>query len=253
QRAGLARVLDAPIALQPKIALARAVGEEVGNVADRQLPDLDAAFARVDVPAADRVAAARLHAGLRDELDRAATSAFSRSFLAGALLALLAAGAVAVALLRPRSRISGAAASTNGSRLRPAPALHVALPAACTAATALVAAYVVLGGASYGPTPVADPCAARARPAVERTQLVVLATLDGAACRLRTSREELLLALLARERPPGTSDAELADALVDGIDRAQREGALGAVAATGLRLAIRTGGALGVVGLLIAR
>ncbi|MEA2218616.1 MAG: hypothetical protein QOJ35_1242, partial [Solirubrobacteraceae bacterium] len=32
QRAGLARVLDAPIALQPKIALARALAEEVGKV-----------------------------------------------------------------------------------------------------------------------------------------------------------------------------------------------------------------------------
>ena len=238
QRAGLSRVLDAPIALKPKLAIGRALSDEVSAASDQQLPDLDAAFAAVDVPANERADAARLRAGLADELDRAATSAFSRSFLVAALLALLAAGAVAVAIL-------------TTSSLRPGGSLNVALPAACAVATLLVGAYVALGGASFGPTGVADPCAQRARPAVERTQRVTLAAIDGAACKLRTSREQLLLALLDRRRPPGVSEDELRDAIGDGIDRAQDEGQLGGLAATGLRIALRVGGALGIVDRLL--
>jgi predicted MFS family arabinose efflux permease len=223
QRAGLSRVLDAPIALKPKFAIGRALSHEVSAAA---------------VPANERADAARRRAGLAGELDRAATSAFSRSFLVAALLALLAAGAVAVAIL-------------TTSSLRPGGSLNVALPAACAAATLLVGTYVALGGASFGPTGVADPCAQRARPAVERTQRVTLAAIDGAACKLRTSREQLLLALLDRRRPQGVSEDELRDAIGDGIDRAQDEGQLGGLAATGLRLALRVGGALGIVDRLL--
>jgi hypothetical protein len=246
QRAGLALVLDAPIDLRPKIALARALDVELRDAADQQLPDLGAAFARVDFPAEQRAAAARLQAGLDDELDRAATSAFRRSFLAAALIALLAAAAAAAALaLRSASKPrTTAQAAGNGSRLAPPPSLNVALPGAAAVATALVAAHVALGGAGYGPTPSADACAARARPqGVGRTQLTLLATVDGSACRLRLAREPMLLALLDRTRPRGVSENELGDALRAGVDRAQREGALGGLAATALRFALRIGGA----------
>jgi MFS family permease len=271
QRAGLADLLDAPIALKPKLALARSLGAEVADTSDQQLPDLHAGFAAVDVPAVDHAAAQRLEADLDDDLDRAATSAFSRSFLAAALLALLGAGAVAVAVMRSRGAAAvaarddddrfppatapdlAAAASTNGHRLERAPSLNVALPAACALATLLVAAYVALGGANYGPTAVADPCAQRARPAVERSQRIALATIDGAACSLHVGREDLLLTLVDGNRPAGVSNAQFEAALLDGIDRAEREGALGKLAAIGLRLAIRAGGALGVVGQLLPR
>ena len=304
ERAGLAHVIDAPIALKPKIALAKALSAEVASTGGQQLPDLDAGFAAVKVPSGERADAAALRADLDDELDRAATSAFSRSFLAAALLALLAAGAVAVAialgrprsaprgaggerpadllarprsapggaggdrpadlLARPRSAPGGAGGDrpaellgtaaphgANGNRLAPAASLNVALPAACVAATLLVAAYVALGGADYGPSPVADPCAKRSRPAVETTQRVTLATIDGAACALGRGREELLLALIDRDRPDGVSEDELSAALVKGIDRAEDEGEVAKIPAIGLRLAIRAGGALGIIDRLL--
>ncbi len=262
ERAGVAHLLDAPIALTPKIALARSLSATVSDASGQELPDLDAGFAAVDVPAGDRAAVAALHDDLDDEIDRAATAAFSRAFLAAALLALLAAGAVAVAVLRARPRGSpassngnrlaaGATLSADGGELGPAASLNVALPAAIAIAAALVAAYVALGGPSYGPTPVADACAPRERPVDDKNQRAALATIDGAACALGRGREELLLALLNGDRPKGVSDEQLSAALLKGIDRAEGEGELGGFAATGLRLAIRAGGALGIVGLLL--
>ena len=247
ERAGLAHVLDAPLGLGDKLALARALQRQIDSSATQQLPDVDRAFAGLRGPEA-----AALRAQLDDELDRAATRAFRRSFLAAALIALLAAGAVALALAlgRARGRPRGEP-SSNGSPLASGSPLAVAVPAAAVAATLLVGAYALLGGGDYGPPPVRDPCAARARPQVDRTQRVALAALDGAACRLGMSREELVRDLLQGRLPPGVSEGELTTALGDGIDRAQREGALGSFAATALRLALKAGGALGLVGRLL--
>src|SRR6185436_14722274 len=59
--AGVAHLLDAPISLKPKIALARSLSAQVRGTTDQELPDLDAGFAAVAVPAADRPAVAALH------------------------------------------------------------------------------------------------------------------------------------------------------------------------------------------------
>ena len=250
ERAGLARVLDAPLPLAPKIELARELDKQIQAAGDQELPNLDEAFADLDLPASEARAVAELRAGLDEELDRAATEAFSRSFLAAALIALLAAGAVAVAARRDPARPRGQP-GTNGSPLTSGAPLAVAVPAAATAAALLIGAYVLLGGGDYGPSKVADPCAARVRPDVDRTQLVALAALDGTACDLRLTREDLVLSLLDGKVPEGVSDDELTDALEAGIDRAEREGALSSLAATGLKLGVKTGGALGVIGLLL--
>ncbi|MEA2148796.1 MAG: hypothetical protein QOD69_626 [Solirubrobacteraceae bacterium] len=250
--AGLARLLDAPLPLRAKLDLARALDEQLAGGADQALPDIDRAFAAVDVPAPSRPALARLRTQLDDELDRAATKAFSRAFLAAALLAALAAGAVAVAVVARREpgRPRGEPAS-NGSPLASGAPLAVALPAAAVSGALLVAVYVLLGGGGYEPTALADPCARRARPAVERTQLVALAALDGTACRLGTSREELVRGLLGGTLPPGVSTGELQDALGDGIARAQDEGFLSGLAAAALRVVLKVSGALGLIGRLL--
>ena len=96
--------------------------------------------------------------------------------------------------------------------------------AALVVAWSLVAAYVALGGASYEPTPVADPCVPRdwrnPGSVSEVLEQIVLSGLDGAACRLRVSREELVLAL--------DDDRSLdAFAAEHGISRARAEEAVG--------------------------
>jgi len=83
-QAGTAIVLDANVSPSVKIGVARDVVAVV-DAADRRIPDINKAFAhRKMTPALEAV-----RSGLLDELDRAATHAFSRSFLAAAALALL--------------------------------------------------------------------------------------------------------------------------------------------------------------------
>ncbi len=59
--------------------------------------------------------------------------------------------------------------------------------------------YLALGGASFEPTPVADPCETREwrDPGDLEAVLeqIVLSALDGAACELAVSREDLVLAV----------------------------------------------------------
>lgn len=248
ERAGLSHVLDAPLPLAAKVDLAQALDIEVRQAAEQELPDLDAAFAALEVPAEYRPVVDDLHEELNEELDRGATQAFSRSFLFAALLALLAAGAAFAG-----TRSSGAGAygspSSNGSV---AARLAVAVPGSIAAGALLVALYLALGGGGFGPREVADPCAPRERPAgVERTQRAALATLDGTACKLDVSREHLLRKLLGGERPEGVSEDELIDAFGAGIDRARDERHLNAVQAAALRVGLKSSGLLGIIGLLL--
>ncbi|MBW3652722.1 MAG: MFS transporter [Actinobacteria bacterium] len=248
ERAGLARVLDAPLSLETKIELARSINAEINAAAGEELPDIDAAFRGLDVPPAEQMALAELRDDLEDELERGATQAFSRSFLVAALLALLAAGA-ALAGMRSAAGARPGSPSSNGST---APRLAVAVPGAIVVATLLVAVYLALGGAGFGPREVADPCAPRARPAgIDPTQRAALAILDGAACKLGVSREALLRTLLEQRRPRGVSQDEFGEALVAGVERAEKEGGLGGFEADALRFALRTGGARAVLGLLL--
>jgi hypothetical protein len=111
---------------------------------------------------------------------------------------------------------------------------------------ALVGGYLLAGGGTYEPTAVADPCSPRARPQsgdlLDPVQRGTLAVLDGAACDLDTSREQVLLDLVRRRNPLGASDARVKDAVDAGIDRAQTEGTIGGAEATALRLAVQFGG-----------
>lgn len=101
---------------------------------------------------------------------------------------------------------------------------------ALAAVAAVVVPYAALGGASYAPTPVADPCATRDwRDPGDLTaalEQVVLSALDGAACTLEVSREELVLALRSDESlddfadARGLSRADAEDAVRDGLERA---------------------------------
>ena len=89
QEAITSLVLDAPLQPQDKIAVARALGDELTAQRGR-VPDLHAAFATLDLDPAERPAATRLESDLDQQVERAATRAFRNSFLIGAGLALLA-------------------------------------------------------------------------------------------------------------------------------------------------------------------
>ena len=130
--------------------------------------------------------------------------------------------------------------------MKPAP-----IVAAVVAAMALVGAYVALGGTSYEPSAVANPCAPRPPRAAEgtgeRVELVLLAAADRTACRLGVSREELVLALRsvddldALARKEGRSRGELEQALraglVGAVEEGQRQGLIGDTTAGSLRFA----------------
>jgi hypothetical protein len=98
------------------------------------------------------------------------------------------------------------------------------------ASVLLVAVYLALGGASYAPAKVADPCAPRdwTKPddLAEVGEQIVLSALDGAACRIGVSREDVVLAfenedtLEAFGREYGVSERELERLARAGLQRA---------------------------------
>jgi hypothetical protein len=124
---------------------------------------------------------------------------------------------------------------------------------AAVAALSLVVAYLALGGASYNPATAADPCAHRDWRGPggfqEVAEQVVLSALDGAACELRLSREEIVLAFASRDslarlgRELGISDERLERLVRDGlrraVDDAERAGAIRPILADLLRGVVR--------------
>ena len=128
-----------------------------------------------------------------------------------------------------------------------------AIAGAAAVSAMLIAAYLALGGASYAPAKVADPCATRDWRDPEGleavAQQIVLSGLDGAACRLDVSREDIVLAFASREslaafaRENEISSAELEELLRSGliraVDDAVRAGALDTGIADQLRDIVR--------------
>jgi hypothetical protein len=113
----------------------------------------------------------------------------------------------------------------------------------------LIGLYLALGGASYAPAKVADPCAPRSWRDPQGFEAVaeqiVLSALDGAACQLHVSREDMVLALANDDRREQfvrehhISNAKLESLVRNGlkrsIDDAQNAGALNPTLAGVLR------------------
>jgi hypothetical protein len=105
-----------------------------------------------------------------------------------------------------------------------------ALAAATAAAVCLVVVYLALGGASYAPAKVADPCAERdwTEPdgLAEVGNQIVLSVLDGVACELGASREDVVLAFESEAtleqfgRAHGVTEADLERLARVGLRRA---------------------------------
>jgi hypothetical protein len=113
---------------------------------------------------------------------------------------------------------------------------RLALALLGTAAVALIALELALGAASFGQPKLADPCTASAGPpggGLQGTvQRFARAALDGAACQLHTTREELVLSFV-----PGAGTAKVRwsrqtidKALRAGLQRAAHELAGGGIA-----------------------
>jgi hypothetical protein len=129
-----------------------------------------------------------------------------------------------------------------------------AIGLAIAVSVALVGSYLALGGASYAPAKVADPCVARnwrgPTGFQEVAQQIVLSVLDGAACKLGTSREAVVLAFedreslnrFASEHGLGLAELEalLRAGLLRAVSDAQRAGALNEDTADALRRVART-------------
>ncbi|HEY5941980.1 MAG TPA: hypothetical protein VIT89_03865 [Solirubrobacterales bacterium] len=121
--------------------------------------------------------------------------------------------------------------------------------ASIAASLLLVGAYLAAGGSSYEPKQVQDPCQPRPWSNPEDLGQIAnqftISALDGAACKLGVSREELAQALAtpeARERFTeryGIDDEKLAKAvragLLRAVDDAEAAGALSPLLAVPLR------------------
>jgi hypothetical protein len=123
---------------------------------------------------------------------------------------------------------------------------------AALASIALVLVYVALGGASYTPMQVANPCQPRPwsnpQGAEGLAMQVGLSAVDGAACKLHVSRESLTLALRSRSSlsqfarahriDNGQVESALRAGLKRAVDDADRAGAINTVEAFVLRQAV---------------
>jgi hypothetical protein len=120
-----------------------------------------------------------------------------------------------------------------------------ALALATAAALTLIVVYLALGGASYSPAKVADPCRPRAvrhpHGVGEVAEQVVLSAIDGAACKLGVSREAVVLAFANRaslqrfSRRHHVTERRLEELLRSGllraVDDAERAGQLSSTVA----------------------
>ena len=184
--AGTATVLDAQLSVREKVPLAWEIRNVLEATPDGQVPDLDAAFAKRDV--ASKPAVAQVQHDLTGTIRDTLTRGFRSSFMIAAGLGLLA-------LLPGLLAVRGVAAA--GTRRRRG---AMALVALLAASGALIGGEVAAGAADFGHSTLVDPCTAPASPydgggidgAVQR---IAIGGLNGAACELGVSREELVLSL----------------------------------------------------------
>jgi hypothetical protein len=125
-----------------------------------------------------------------------------------------------------------------------------ALLAALVAGALLLVGAEVARGRNHHPVVIANPCLPRSLPALGgidgTVQQVVLGGLDGAACRLQTSREQLVLAIAGTSAGGGprldrpTVTVAVRAGLVGSLREAARRGAVPSFAVPPLERLIRS-------------
>ncbi len=191
---GVAIVLDARLSPQAKLALAPGLlGSVTGDQPRGQLLAALAA-ARVNFQGAALTEFDRLGRSADDTLLAAVSDAFKGAFLLSGAVALLA--ALLLALGPPRAA-ARPARSRSGVRVARAGLLLTGLLVCLITPVAYAADQSAL---SPAPVPIRDPCLPRALPGVSgltgALQDQALHGLDAIACRLHTSREEIVLAFV---------------------------------------------------------
>ena len=115
----------------------------------------------------------------------------------------------------------------------------------------VVIPYIALGGGTFEPTPVADPCQPRDRAEAEglgeTIERIALQAVDHVACELGVSREELVLALRSEDAfdrftsengiDRGKAEDAIHAGLVRAVDEAEDDGTLPAFIAPVVRKA----------------
>jgi hypothetical protein len=99
EQAGTAALLDSPLPPSTKLDLAARIADRIEEEGDK-VPVVGPAFEPLPEDPEERAATIDLRTTIEDEIDRAATHAFSRSFLVAALFALAA--LIPIALSRRR-------------------------------------------------------------------------------------------------------------------------------------------------------
>ncbi|MGB0121467.1 MAG: hypothetical protein WBP55_11005, partial [Solirubrobacterales bacterium] len=160
--------------------------------------------------------------------------------------------------LRTRRLAAGDAPREEATEIRPvrdeSRTLGIwVLAVSIAVAVALVGVYIAAGGLDYKPAAAADPCDVRpwSDPGnlEETAQQFALSAIDGAACELDVSREELTRALADNQSRAefaeeyDLSDSQIEEALRSGLNRAiddaENAGAINGLVAAGARAAVR--------------
>jgi hypothetical protein len=127
------------------------------------------------------------------------------------------------------------------------------LAVAAVVSAVLVLTYAAAGGTDYAPAAGRDPCKPRVWPDISGTTAIgeqlALSAIDGAACKLGVSGEELALAFTSQKRldefgkergiSQGQIEEAARDGLMRGIDEGEKAGEINGIEAFVLRLAAR--------------
>jgi hypothetical protein len=220
-------MLEAPVSAPTKVRLALDIRDELTASSSSEMPDLDAVFERHG--AGDDVAVAGLQRRVETGIQAVLTRSFRSSFAIAAGFALLAGLVGGATFGRRDQRAQQQRTERQLDRLRltrrplrPPAVLAVAI----AIGVAVPAAAVQAGAPDFGTVALDDPCSAPADPFPgdgfdAAAQRAVLSGLNGAACELDVSREELVLSLEPRSGVDLRWDQDtIQDALRSGVDRA---------------------------------
>jgi len=210
-------MLDAPVGGIDKVQIALDVRAQLEETPRGEVPDFDDVFARHG--AGDDPEIAALQDDLETTISEVLTRGFRSAFLVAAGLAALS-GVVGLVAIR---RASGSRHAVRVARRTVAVPLGIGLVAV---AVAMPAAAAAAGGTEMGSIEVADPCLAppdtyEGSGFDAAVQRLALSGLNGAACELGVSREELILSFEPRSGVELEWDRDtIDDAIKSGVQRA---------------------------------